>query len=80
LTASTASRGATRTNELVDIVSFFGAHVLPELQGKMSDSLVLRADALKFTTTFRSQVCFLQIPFIHFNELDRSYRKKRIPL
>lgn len=58
VTSATANKGTVRTNQFVDIVSFFGAHILPELQGKASDSLVLKADSLKFVTSFRAQVRF----------------------
>lgn len=64
VTSSTAGKGTIRTNPCVDIPSFFASHILPELQGKMSDSLVLKADSLKFVTSFRSQVrtcCFTQV-------------------
>jgi exportin-2 (importin alpha re-exporter) len=56
VTSSTTSGGVTRVNPLVDVVSFFAAHVLPELQGRMSKSPVLKADALKFATVFRRQL------------------------
>ncbi|KAL6077585.1 Exportin-2 [Balamuthia mandrillaris] len=54
--SATAAAGATRTNQLIDVVSFFASQILPELQGKQSDSLVLKADALKFATSFRGQL------------------------
>jgi exportin-2 (importin alpha re-exporter) len=54
----TAAQGATATNQLVNIGDFFTTQIEPEL--KMTDgSPVLRADALKFVTTFRSQVSSL---------------------
>ncbi len=46
--------GVVQVNPLVDIVPFFGQHVLPELQQKTNP--VLQADALKFAATFRRQV------------------------
>lgn len=51
----TAAQGATATNQLVNIGDFFTAQIEPELK-KTDGSPVLRADALKFVTTFRSQV------------------------
>ena len=51
-----ASRGATSTNELVNIQDFYGAHILPELKSPVDAQPVLKADALKFLTTFRMQL------------------------
>uniref|UniRef100_A0A7S3VJD6 Importin N-terminal domain-containing protein n=1 Tax=Dunaliella tertiolecta TaxID=3047 RepID=A0A7S3VJD6_DUNTE len=51
----TASHGATSTNEFVNIQDFFGSQILPELQSPLSaDQPILKADAIKFVTTFRS--------------------------
>ena len=45
---STARHGTTQTNQLVDLVEFFGTHILPELQNPAIDRLpVLKADAIK---------------------------------
>ena len=53
----TDARGVTSTNELVNIGEFFSAHVVPELRAAPNAGWpVLKADALKFLTTFRSQV------------------------
>lgn len=53
----TAEKGATATNQLVSIGDFFAQQVLPDLQSGAVDNLpVLKADALKFLTTFRGQV------------------------
>ena len=53
----TAAQGATTTNEFVNIPDFFNQHIMPELQSANADERpVLKADALKFLTTFRSQV------------------------
>lgn len=53
----TAAHGATQTNELVGIVDFFRSSVLPELTSAHLNTLpVLKADSLKFATTFRSQL------------------------
>jgi hypothetical protein len=54
----TAAQGATATNQLVNIGDFFTTQIEPELK-KTDGSPVLRADALKFVTTFRSQVSSL---------------------
>lgn len=59
-----AKLGATQTNQAVNLLDFFGTHVLPELQaaaaaltgGGASAHPVLIADALKFVTVFRSQL------------------------
>ncbi len=53
----TAAQGATTTNQLVNVMDFFNQHVLPELQSQQLDQRpVLKADSLKYLTTFRSQV------------------------
>ena len=53
----TAAQGATTTNEFVNIPDFFNQHIMPELQSANADERpVLKADALKFVTTFRSQI------------------------
>jgi exportin-2 (importin alpha re-exporter) len=53
----TAAAGATTTNALVNLHDFFGQQVAPELgAAAVDDAPVLKADALKFVTTFRSQL------------------------
>eukprot|EP00879_Flechtneria_rotunda_P019331 GHRR01020303.1.p1 GENE.GHRR01020303.1~~GHRR01020303.1.p1 ORF type:complete len:890 (+),score=314.69 GHRR01020303.1:664-3333(+) len=53
----TGERGATTTNRLVNISDFFTQQVLPELQNpQVNERPILKADALKFVTTFRSQL------------------------
>lgn len=55
--SKTDTQGATSTNELVNIGDFFTGHIVPELQapvGRGSD--LLKADALRFLTTFRTQI------------------------
>lgn len=53
----TAAQGATTTNQLVNVLDFFSQHVLPELQSQQLDERpVLKADALKYLTLFRSQI------------------------
>lgn len=50
-------KGATTLNRLVNISDFFTQQVLPELQDpKVNDRPILKADALKFVTVFRSQL------------------------
>ena len=59
LRGSTARLGATQTNSLVNLLDFFTASVLPELQAGSSGQSahpVLLADALKFVTVFRGQL------------------------
>ena len=54
LRGGTAARGATVTNQLVNINDFLAQQVLPELQGADVNALpILKADALKFLTLFR---------------------------
>lgn len=53
----TGERGATTTNRLVNVGDFLTQQVLPELQDPKVDSRpILKADALKFVTVFRSQL------------------------
>ena len=57
----TSAQGATATNQLVNLLDFFSQHIVPELQSPQAAThsggrAVLVADALKFLTTFRSQV------------------------
>ena len=53
----TAAQGATTTNQLVNVLDFFSQHVLPELQSQqLAERPVLKADALKYLTLFRSQI------------------------
>lgn len=53
----TAAQGATTTNQLVNVLDFFNQHVLPELQAqRLDERAVLKADALKYLTLFRSQI------------------------
>eukprot|EP00727_Mastigamoeba_balamuthi_P006895 m51a1_g2826 hypothetical protein (1019) ;mRNA; f:202592-207604 len=47
-----AAQGATQTNELVPVASFFLSHVLPDLQ-RQDTHPVIKADCLKFISTFR---------------------------
>lgn len=62
LQGKTSAQGATTTNQLVNLLDFFNQHVAPELQNAAASSsasagkAVLVADALKFLTTFRSQI------------------------
>lgn len=60
-------QGATATNELVNVGDFFASQVLPELQATDVNALpVLKADALKFLTTFRGIIakpaCIAALP------------------
>lgn len=53
----TAAAGATTTNALVNLQDFYGQQVAPELQAaNVNERPILKADALKFVTTFRSQL------------------------
>lgn len=53
----TAAAGATSTNNLVNLGDFFTSQILPELRSQdVNSQPVIKADALKFLTTFRSQV------------------------
>eukprot|EP00501_MAST-03F_sp_TOSAG23-6_P000301 GSMAST32.ASY1.ANO1.308.1 assembled CDS len=58
--AFTRQHGVTRLNDGIKhegVMSFFTSYVIPEIQsGDINASPVLKADALKFTTTFRTQM------------------------
>mmetsp|Transcript_16972 Transcript_16972/g.45736 ORF Transcript_16972/g.45736 Transcript_16972/m.45736 type:complete len:985 (-) Transcript_16972:289-3243(-) len=56
---NTGALGATQTSGLVDIPDFFRTAILPELEGgaaKPDELPVLKADAIKFVATFRTQL------------------------
>jgi exportin-2 (importin alpha re-exporter) len=61
VTNSTQARGASTTNPFVNVIDFYGHHVLAELQsgaaaaGEESDvgANIVRADALRFSSLFR---------------------------
>lgn len=54
---STVKFGATKVNSSFDIMAFFSTHVLPELQqGNIDDLPLLKADCIKFVSTFRMQL------------------------
>ena len=49
--------GITQTNQLVDLTDFCRQHIIPELQKPNVDELpVLKAAAVKYIMTFRSQL------------------------
>lgn len=49
--------GITQTSELVNIVDFFKANILPELDRDDVNAFpVLKSDAIKYTMTFRNMV------------------------
>lgn len=54
----TAAAGATSTNQLVNLPDFYAAHVAPELAAAADPDArpVIKADCLRFATTFRSQL------------------------
>ncbi|KAE8910914.1 Exportin-2 [Phytophthora fragariae] len=49
-------RGVSEVNSRVPLMDFFMAEVLPELSTPNQASLILKADAIKFVSTFRSQM------------------------
>ena len=54
---SSQARGATSTSAMVDVGDFYERHVLPELQSPNVGAVpVVKADAIKFVTVFRSQL------------------------
>jgi exportin-2 (importin alpha re-exporter) len=60
--AKTAKHGITQTNQLVDLVQFCNAHIVPELNAAASDPTqvnhlpVIKASCIKYIMTFRSQL------------------------
>jgi exportin-2 (importin alpha re-exporter) len=53
----TAAAGATSTNSLVNLQDFYASHVAPELAAPdVNARPVVKADCLRFATTFRSQL------------------------
>lgn len=52
---TTQAMGATKTNELINVVDFFSQHIVKDLEGPCP-SAILTADALRYATTFRSQL------------------------
>ena len=53
--SKTTKHGITRTSELVNVLDIFNVHCLPELQAPdVNKQPVLRADAIRYLTTFRS--------------------------
>ena len=53
----TAAAGATATNALVNLQDFYAQQIAPELgTADVNERPILKADALKFVTTFRSQL------------------------
>lgn len=61
--STTAASGTTSTNELVPIVDFCRAQILPELAQPTSKNPILKATCIKFITTFR-----LQLPVAVYGE------------
>ncbi|KAI9907456.1 hypothetical protein PsorP6_004090 [Peronosclerospora sorghi] len=49
-------RGVSEVNPRVPLMDFFMTEVLPELSSRNRASLILMADAIKFVSTFRSQL------------------------
>jgi hypothetical protein len=66
VTNSTQARGASTTNPFVDVIDFYGQHVLPELQSGAAAAAaaaesdvganIVRADALRFSSLFRQML------------------------
>jgi len=55
--AKTTKHGITQTNQLVDLTDLCRQHIIPELQKPNVDDLpVLKASAVKYILTFRSQL------------------------
>jgi len=74
---TTVSQGTTSVNQLVPIMDFFKSQILPEIQSTEVYSLVLKADALKFVSTFRQQlpkdIYIALFPFLINNLCSSNY-------
>jgi exportin-2 (importin alpha re-exporter) len=53
--AQSASQGVSEVNKFINVMEVFAAHVLPEIGGDVNAQPIVRADCLKFVTTFRNQ-------------------------
>eukprot|EP00656_Telonema_subtile_P052628 TRINITY_DN7388_c0_g1_i2.p1 TRINITY_DN7388_c0_g1~~TRINITY_DN7388_c0_g1_i2.p1 ORF type:complete len:781 (+),score=314.39 TRINITY_DN7388_c0_g1_i2:123-2465(+) len=59
------SLGATGVNTSINIMQFLEQHILPELQeAALNNNPILKADAIKFTTTFRNSLTPQMLPHI----------------
>ena len=56
VTSARQDAGATRVNNLINVVDFYATHIVPELGKPVAQLPVIKADALKFITTFRNQL------------------------
>ena len=67
---------AIKVNDRFDVMGILTAHVLPELQAPDVNALpVIKADAVKFATTFRNQLSReqpVQIPQSPVFQIERS--------
>lgn len=54
--SATAAMGTTEVSQLVPVLEFFSSQIIPELQNDNPPALILKADALKFISTFRQQL------------------------
>ena len=54
--SSTSLHGTTDVNSMVPLLDFFTSQIWPELQSTNPPALILKADSLKFITTFRLQL------------------------
>lgn len=68
----TIAQGATSINGCVPLVPFFNEHITPEVQARdgVNNTPILKADALKFLTTFRCvnmriRIVLLLLPFFY---------------
>jgi exportin-2 (importin alpha re-exporter) len=54
--ASTTGKGVTQVNKFINIGDFFKTQIIPELKSNPAKNPVLKADCLKFVTSFRTQL------------------------
>ena len=69
ISGETADKGTTRINEFIPLVTFFQAHILPELIAYPQNHPVIQSDALKFLSSFRNIVCFFLLFFFNIINL-----------
>jgi exportin-2 (importin alpha re-exporter) len=53
---STRAHGVSSTNELINVMDFFNGHIFPELLTDVEALPIVKADAIKFVSTFRNQL------------------------
>lgn len=78
---ATREKGATKTNPFLDLGKFIPEHILKELsEGKIDDRPVIKADCLKFLSTFRQHLPKEDIPTKYLPLLIRYLAVEEYPV